>query len=397
MKRKPAALKKPLSIYVHFPYCDFKCPFCNLNAWEQKGFDEKTYIESLRREYENTVAGMPGLMSDYVIDTVFMGGGTPSLFTVQSVEKTLEFLSDKCAISEHAEISIETHPLSSETNRLKGYREAGVNRVSIGVQSFSSEKLKSLGRRYEAESCFEAVENAKESGVGNISLDIIAGAPGETPGTFGEDIQRAADTGVTHLSVYNLEVEKGTRFYALAKRGELPLPSTEQSTQMIERAVREMEARGMERYEISSFAEPGGRCRHNINYWRSGDYIGLGAGAHSHLTTEDAPFGLRWANPRSPGIYMGKAGRGIVSKRKKNDAETGFTDCLMMGLRLAEGIDMRLAEKKFSVSVDKNTIEKLENGGFLSVSNGTVKMTAKGFLVANSIFVEITGKVKIVS
>lgn len=387
-------MKKPLSAYIHFPYCNIKCPFCNLNAWEENGFDENAYMLRTREELQTLVAEMPGLRSRYAVDTVFMGGGTPSLFSARAVGKVLEFLAGEFEISNSAEISLEAHPVSCGREKMHGYFEAGINRLSIGTQSFSSEKLKNLGRGHEARLCFEALENAGSAGFENISADIIAGAPEETTRTFEEDISTVAATGAAHISVYGLEIERGTRFYALAKKGLLKMPSDEDCARMIEIAAERLRERAMERYEISSFSARGARCQHNINYWRSGDYIGLGAGAHSHITIPEAPFGLRWANPRNPRDYVEQVSRGKTARRNALDAKTGFCDCVMMGLRLADGMNLEDAEKRFGIRADKHALEKLENGGFVSRKNGTVKITEKGFALANSVIAEITGKIK---
>ncbi len=387
-------MKKNLSIYIHLPYCDIKCPFCNLNAWAEKGFDENLYIKSLEKEYESVTATMPNMGSGYVIETVFIGGGTPSLFSPESIGRILKATAEKCETAEDAEISIEAHPLSCGFEKTSGYREAGVNRISIGAQSFSSAKLETLGREHGAESCFEAVENAKAAGFQNISIDIIAGAPGETPEMFENDIKNCGSTAVTHISVYGLEIERGTRFYSLFKSGGISFPSQDESARMIETAENRLREYGMERYEISSFAAKKNRCRHNINYWRLGDYIGLGAGAHSHMTTAEAPFGIRWKNPRNPSEYMKKTMRGVIAKHEPVDPETGFSDSVMMGLRLSEGMDVRSAERKFGVCVNSGSLSKLETGGFISRENGVTKMTEKGFLVANRIVLEITSGAK---
>lgn len=376
---------------MHFPYCDIKCPFCNLNAWESKKFDEALYVRALESELKALSALMHELRAGEV-ETVFMGGGTPSLFSQSAVARVMNAVASRCAVAEGAEVSLEAHPLSCDVLRLKGYTGAGVNRLSIGAQSFDSEKLKRLGRGHGVETCSEAVKNARAAGFENLSVDIIAGAPGETARAFREDIKKAGETGANHISVYGLEIEKGTRFHALARSGELKLPSAGETADMTDAAASELRARGMERYEISSFALPNGACRHNINYWRSGNYIGIGAGAHSHLTTAGAPFGLRWANTRNPAEYMEKAARGELAPMREMDAETGFSDCVMMGLRLTEGMNLRDAEKKFGVRTDRDSLRKLERGGFVLERGQNLKITVKGLAVANSIIAEITGK-----
>ncbi len=396
MKQQRADRKKPLSIYIHFPYCDVKCPFCNLNAWEEKSFDENVYIQSLKKEYETLTQQMPEIRSRYSVETVFMGGGTPSLFSPRAVGDVLDAVAKKCETATSAEISIEAHPLSCGVEALKGFKSAGINRISIGVQSFLSEKLGKLGRIHGAERSFESVKNAKSAGFENISIDIIAAAPGETPEQFEDDIKNAALTQARHISVYGLEIEKGTRFHSLVKSGEITLPSEDQSARMMEIAANALQTRGMIRYEVSSFAAGGSECRHNINYWRSGDYIGIGAGAHSHMTTADAPLGVRWANPRNPSEYMEKTGRLLLADREKIDALTGFSDSVMMGLRLAEGMDIPRAAKKFGVSADEGGLAELERGGFLKNENGVSRLTVKGLSVANSVIVEIVGKVETV-
>lgn len=412
----------PLSIYIHFPYCAVKCPFCNLNAWERADFDEAAYANCIAREAE-TVANVAGY--DREISTVFIGGGTPSLMSGETVSRILAAVSERWKIAGGSEISVEAHPLSCGREKLELYRAAGVNRISIGAQSFLSEKLERLGREHGAGRCFEAVSNAREAGFDNVSVDIIAGAPGETVERFEEDITLAADTGANHFSVYGLEIERGTRFYAMLKNGEITVAADDEAAEMAARTRAVLRSRGFERYEISSFATAETRCRHNINYWQSGDYIGLGAGAHSHMTTADAPFGIRWANPRNPEQYMEAARSGRRARRETLCAETGFSDTVMMGLRLADGINLGQAEKKFGVRADTATVDRLRRGGFLTVENGTagngaagnatvndrtvktisdgtagngtvknatvgtVKITEKGLLVANAVIAEV--------
>lgn len=376
---------KPLSIYIHFPYCRVKCPFCNLNAWESADFDEQSYIRCVEREAD-AVYACAG--AGYRIETVFFGGGTPSLFSGAAVARAMEAVSKLWPVAQNAEVSIEAHPLSCGHENLRSYRSAGVNRISIGVQSFLTEKLESLGRKHGADMCFESVTKARKTGFENISTDIIAGAPGETCAGFEKDIRLAAETRANHFSVYGLEVERGTPFYSLQKRGSLFFPSEEQVAEMMETAAIVLGEYGMERYEISSFAAGATECRHNLNYWRSGDYIGFGAGAHSHITTPQAPFGRRWANPRDPAAYM----RGTKPEVENISPETGFSDTVMMGLRLAEGINLESAENRFGMKTDRSTLETLSRGGLITAGNGTVRITDKGRLVANSVMAEIVAK-----
>ena len=377
---------KPLSIYIHFPYCTVKCPFCNLNAWERSNFDETAYADCLAREAE-TVAQIVG--DGYEVATIFIGGGTPSLMSGAAVKRILNRVPEQWKVASGAETSIEAHPLSCGRERLNLYHAAGVNRLSIGAQSFLSEKLERLGRGHKAEKCFDAVSAARAAGFENISVDIIAGAPGETPERFEADIGLAADAGANHFSVYGLEVERGTRFYSLLKNGGITLPSDDEAAEMAFLTARVLRSRGFERYEISSFASPQTRCRHNINYWQSGDYIGLGAGAHSHITTADAPFGVRWANPKNPEQYMEAARGGRRARTEILDAETGFSDSVMMGLRLADGMNLALAEEKFGVRADAAALERLRRGGLVDGENGTVRITEKGLIVANAVIAEL--------
>ena len=384
LPRMPAP--KPLSVYIHFPYCAVKCPFCNLNAWERSTFDETAYADCIAREAEAVAQAAGG---DYKVTTIFIGGGTPSLMSGNAVRRILKYASKHWETADETEISLEAHPLSCGREKLESLRTAGINRISIGAQSFLPEKLKILGRDHGAGRCFEAVAAAQAAGFENISVDIIAAAPEETPERFERDIRLAADTGANHFSVYGLEVERGTRFYSLRKSGGITLPSDDEAAEMASLAAGVLQSRGFERYEISSFSTPQTRCLHNINYWLSGDYIGLGAGAHSHMTTADAPFGVRWANPRNPEQYMEAARHRRRARTEILDPETGFSDNVMMGLRLAGGMNLALAEKRFGVRTDAAALERLRRGGLIEREGETVRITEKGLLVANPVIAEV--------
>lgn len=267
----------PLSLYVHIPWCARKCPYCDFNSHAaDRAVPERAYVDALLRDLEDELPGV----GSRPIATLFIGGGTPSLFSAEAIARLLEGIRARVALAGDAEITLEANPGSADQDRFRGFRQAGVNRLSIGVQSFAPEKLRRLGRIHDREQALKAVAAARAAGFDNINLDLMFGLPEQTVTAALDDLATAIALGPKHLSFYQLTVEPNTRFYKDPPR----LPD-EDTVEAMQRACQALLARqGYRRYEVSAYAQTDFRCRHNLNYWQFGDYLGIGAGAHGKLT-----------------------------------------------------------------------------------------------------------------
>jgi len=376
-------------VYIHIPYCTQKCPYCDFNSWGV-GFEvpEQEYTNALLSE----IRLYADVLASRTLDTVYLGGGTPSLFSPQSVGAVVEALCRAApSVAAGLEVTVEANPESVDVEKLAGYRAAGVNRVSVGVQSLSPRKLGLLGRRTSPDDIRRAVDAVSEAGIVNVNIDLIFATPGETLEEWEHDLEGAVALGPTHFSCYGLTVEEGTPFWSLARRGLLHLPDEEASRAMLLLAVTLLARRGYERYEISNFARPGYECRHNLLYWRGEDYLGLGAGAHSHLRSTDVGetrgSPRRWSNVRNPRLYMEKAVRGEppVAARERLDAAQVADETLLMGLRLAEGVSITDLRSRTGLRPDPERIAHLVREGFLRMEGDRLSLSDEGFLLADAV------------
>tara|TARA_B100000959_G_scaffold73184_2_gene77739 strand:+ start:841 stop:2016 length:1176 start_codon:yes stop_codon:yes gene_type:complete len=295
-------LQVPLALYIHLPWCESKCPYCDFNSHPLHGdLPTARYIEALLADLET----VSELRDQRIFSSVFFGGGTPSLFSAADIGYLLERLQKQQLLHSDAEITLEANPGSAEAGRFKAYRGCGVNRLSIGVQSFNDNRLKSLGRIHNGTQALNACASATAAGFVNFNVDLMHGLPGQDePGAL-VDLEFAIETGATHLSLYQLTIEPNTLFAADPP----PLP-TEDTAWAIRCAVQARAvSAGFNHYEVSAFSQPGHDCRHNLNYWQFGDYIGLGAGAHSKITRAEGIY--RWIRPRHPREYLGKVTAGL--------------------------------------------------------------------------------------
>jgi len=300
----------PLSLYVHIPFCVAKCGYCDFNSYALEGLLETgragadwapRYADALLREMEARCRALG--LGGRGVETLFFGGGTPSLFPPEETARVLDALKRRFDLSPEAEVTLEANPGAADAARFAALREAGVSRLSIGVQTFDDLALRRLDRAHTGEEARAAFRAAREAGFGNVSLDLMFGIPFQTLADAASDLEAALALGPEHISAYELTIEPGTAFHALHARGRLAgLPDEEAALAMWELRDRLLSRAGYERYEISNFARPGFRCRHNLNYWRRGEYLGLGAGAHSFIG------GRRLWNHARPDVYEEKAG-----------------------------------------------------------------------------------------
>ena len=317
------------------------------------------------------------------VATIFFGGGTPSLFPAEETRRVLDLLTASFDLAPDCEITLEANPGAAEAERFGALREAGVNRISIGVQTFDDEALKRLDRVHTGDDAERAFRSAREAGFSNVSLDLMFGIPYQTIDMAERDIGRALDLGPEHLSAYELTIEPGTAFHARQARGELNgLPDEDTALRMWELRDSALNDAGYERYEISNFARPGFACRHNLNYWRRGDYLGLGAGAHSLIG------GKRFWNHARPDVYASSACDPTANSECVDDPQKALGEALMLGLRIKEGVSLAHIKQECGADPEDafgELIAELENSGLVARENGRLRLSDKGTLLANQV------------
>jgi oxygen-independent coproporphyrinogen-3 oxidase len=370
----------PLSLYVHLPWCIRKCPYCDFNSYEAgpSGFAEDDYVAALLRDLDAERA----LAQGRAITSVFVGGGTPSLFSGPAIARLLAGIDERVALDTEVEITLEANPGAAEAGRFAAYRDAGVNRLSIGVQSFRAAQLARLGRVHGPEEAERAIELARSAGFANFNLDLMYALPADdVDGALG-DLEAALAKRPPHLSWYQLTLEPSTPFH----RKPPPLPAEELVLE-IERAGRELlAARGFGRYEVSAYATGGRRCAHNLNYWRFGDYIGIGAGAHGKITLRGEGAIERRAKARNPRTYVGGAGTvRVVAVERIEDARQIAVEFLMNALRLPDGVPLALFEQRAGqdVAAIDAPLRDARACGWLVDEPGVLRPSATGLEVLN--------------
>jgi len=346
---QPVALKSqavnfqalpPLSLYIHIPWCVRKCPYCDFNSHEARGaFPEQEYVAALIRDLE---LALP-LIWGRKVYTVFFGGGTPSLLSGESIAQIMRTLRMLLPLDINAEVTLEANPGAVEAGRFAAYRDAGVNRLSMGIQSFNDTHLQALGRIHSADEARRAIAIAQQH-FENINLDLMYALPNQTLDEALQDVQTALTFAPQHLSCYHLTLEPNTLFY----RNPPSLPDDDASSDMQQRIEEMLAAQGYQHYETSAFALPKRRAKHNLNYWKFGDYLGIGAGAHSKLSFPDKV--LRQARYKQPQAYMQQVGKDapIQTEHEVSRDELGF-EFMMNALRLNEGFDSVLFNERTSL------------------------------------------------
>ncbi len=334
----------PLSLYVHVPWCERKCPYCDFNSHPLGGeLPEDAYIDALLRDLD---ADLPRVWGRRV-RTIFIGGGTPSLLSAAAVDRLLAGIRARLTVAPDAEITLEANPGSAEQQRFAGFRAAGVNRLSIGVQSFDDRKLAALGRIHDGATARNAAAMARAAGFDNFNLDLMFGLPDQTPDQALADLRIAIDLEPTHLSVYQLTLEPNTPFYARPP----VLPDEDRIAAMHESLTSELARAGFSHYEVSAYARLEHRCRHNLNYWQFGDYLGIGAGAHGKIT--DATGIVRLAKRKQPQDYLRHAGSaaGLAEEQRLTPRDAAF-EFMLNALRLVEGVPVHLFTERTGLALE---------------------------------------------
>jgi putative oxygen-independent coproporphyrinogen III oxidase len=372
-------------VYIHWPFCAAKCPYCDFNSHVRTAIDEDGWVDAIVSELEWIAKNQTNRP---VVETVFFGGGTPSLMSGKSVGRVLQQIAALWPIANDPEITLEANPASAEAARFADYRAAGVNRVSLGIQALNDADLKKLGRLHDVAEAKAALTMAM--GVfDRVSLDLIYARPDQSDAAWRAELKEALAFGTDHLSLYQLTIEPETPYALLHRNGQLQIPGEDLAAGLYETTQELTQSAGLPAYEISNHARPGAESRHNLIYWRYGDYAGAGPGAHGRLDlngrrTATAAIKLpeRWCDT------VAKNGHGFIEVTPIADGEAA-REHLLMNLRLAEGLDLAAYEKRWGVGLDGAKIAGLVQQGFLTREDGRLTTTPSGRLLLNRVIEEL--------
>ena len=374
------------AVYVHWPFCQAKCPYCDFNSHvRHKLVDQSRFAAALEREIAWTAERQrPG-----AVTSVFFGGGTPSLMEARTVGRVLDAVAKHWPVAADAEVTLEANPTSVEAGRFRGYRAAGVNRVSLGVQSLRDASLRFLGRLHDAAEARAAVDLARET-FPRLSFDLIYARPGQGVAEWTRELEEAIAMAADHLSLYQLTVEPGTPFHGLAARGRLVVPDPDRAAELYETTAAVTARQGLLAYEVSNHARPGAESRHNLAYWRYAPYAGIGAGAHGRWPDGDGRIATRaHANPERWLRAVETHGYGLA-ERTTLSREEAADEMLVMGLRLAEGIDVAAYEATAGRSLDMARVGDLAGDGLVErLPGGRLRASPNGFLVLDALIAEL--------
>ena len=373
-------------VYVHWPFCLAKCPYCDFNSHVRAGgVDAMDFAQALKAELSWFADRTPGRR----VTSVFFGGGTPSLMPPAAVGVVLDAIGRLWTVSETCEVTLEANPTSVEAGNFSGYRAAGVSRASVGVQALDDSDLKALGRLHTAEEALSAFRLAAKI-FPRTSFDLIYARPGQTPAQWRSELSRALSEQRGHMSLYQLTIEPGTPFEALHERGRLRTPDEDTGTALYDLTQELTDKVGLPAYEVSNHATPGSECRHNLLYWRMGEYAGVGPGAHSRLLS---PNGRRvgLSTERHPETWRSRVqseGAGVIEETSLSGEESA-EEYLLMGLRLSEGIDLARHERLAGKALSKEALAFLAGEGLIAVEDRCLKATAAGRRVLNALIAEL--------
>ena len=384
--RKPAGAEPGFGVYVHWPFCLSKCPYCDFNSHvRHAAIDEARFLHAFAAEIAATAARIPGRE----VVSIFFGGGTPSLMQPATVGAILDAIAKHWKLAPDVEVTLEANPTSVEATRFRGYRTAGVNRVSLGVQALDDAALAALGRLHSADEALAAVAIARAT-FPRYSFDLIYARPGQTVAAWRDELTRAIAEAGDHLSLYQLTIEADTPFATLHASGKLTIPDDDAARALYDATQQVCDARGLPAYEISNHARPGCECRHNLVYWRYGEYAGVGPGAHGRLDVG----GRRYAtatekNPEQWLALVEARGHGLVVDDLLTRTEQA-DELLLMGLRLAEGIELARYADVAGKPLDPERIADLARGGFIRTTpDGRLRVTAAGFPVLDAVVADL--------
>ena len=386
-------MKKKFGIYIHIPFCRQKCFYCDFPSFAGREKKIDRYLQALEQEF--ALLRQRLYQKDNVRDTerkfaprtIYIGGGTPTALNAHQLAKLLEIVQKYVMVAEAEEFTVEMNPGTVDREKLLHLQQAGINRLSVGVQSFDNHCLQKIGRIHTAQEAVDTIELAHNLGFGNISLDLIYGLPQQNREILTKSVERALTLPIQHISIYGLQLEEGTAFHRMEALGKLQLPTDELVEAMHDYIVEKLPEAGYQRYEISNYALPGYESKHNLAYWQDVDYLGLGSGAHSYWQ------GIRYENPRSIDDYISalEAGRLPAILEEQVDRQAHMEEYCFLGLRTAAGIDKNLFQQKFGVdlfTVYGKTIEELVAQDLLQRTAKGIALTPLGMKYGNQVFAE---------
>src|SRR5881275_459538 len=386
--RRPALrdASEAFGVYVHWPFCLSKCPYCDFNSHvRHAAIDEARFASAFAREIEATAQRAPGRE----VTSIFLGGGTPSLMQPATVGAVLDAIGKHWKVAKDVEVTLEANPTSVEATRFAGYRAAGVNRVSLGVQALDDASLKSLGRMHSAREALDAVAIARRS-FDRYSFDLIYARPDQTPAMWADELRLAIAEAAEHLSLYQLTIEEGTPFFGLHAAGKLKTPDEATARALYDVTQEVCAGHGLPSYEISNHARSGAACQHNLVYWRGDEYAGIGPGAHGRLDIDGVRHAI--ATEKRPEAWLMRveaSGHGVITDDRLNSEERA-DEFLLMGLRLAEGIDPARYAALSGRKLDPRRIKMLrEEGAIIVDADGRLRVTQAGFPVLDAVVADL--------
>ncbi|MQG37052.1 MAG: radical SAM family heme chaperone HemW [SAR202 cluster bacterium] len=398
IKHNPPSHENGIGLYVHIPFCQTKCSYCDFNTYERIEGHIPDYVTALTNEIE----AWSDLLSQPVVHTVFLGGGTPSYLPVDKIKHILSTIHSSYQVYESAEITLECNPGDITLEGAYGWSEARVNRVSMGVQSFNDDLLGLLGRRHTATEAKQAFHTLRKAGFKNVSIDLIYGLPYQSASQWSDTLNEAVDLGSDHISLYSLQIEEGTPLAVDVNKGRYPTPDDDLAAEMYEEAQRKLTTNGFTQYEISNWAKPGMESQHNIIYWLNEPYLGVGAGAHSWLD------GQRFFNLKSPTRYVTAMDKhrkrtnqspvatmqtpfGPVEQVDVTTTAIDISETMMMGMRLNSGVSHKRFEKRFGTTLNEvfsKEMDRLATMDLIEITDEGVRLSDKGRLLGNEVFAE---------
>lgn len=373
----------PKAVYIHIPFCTNKCHYCDFNSYVLKGQPVQDYLDALEREMERTVTEVPAR----AIETVFVGGGTPTVLLPDQMRRFLQlvqtYFPDQAA---GLEFSMEANPGTTDLEKLHAMKEGGVNRISFGVQSFDNALLLELGRIHNTDDVYRSLENAKAVGFDNLSIDLMFGLPKQTTAIMEDTLDKALALDLQHYSIYSLKIEENTLFHTLYHKNKLPLPDEEDELAMYLTIMRRLKEAGYEQYEISNFARPGRQSRHNSAYWRNESYYGIGAGAHGYMR------GFRHVNIKGVQPYIEATRQGLpILERFEVTEREAMEDFMMVGLRLLRGVAREEFRAQFGRELQEvfaAPLQRLIAQGMLISDDEGYRLSEQGLLFGNDVFAQ---------
>ncbi|MBL76233.1 MAG: coproporphyrinogen III oxidase [Chloroflexi bacterium] len=401
-------MDKSIALYIHIPFCETKCPYCDFNTYSGIESVMPGYVKALNLE----ITKWADWLDHPKLSSVFWGGGTPSYLPTRDVKQLMRTIDESFDVDSSIEQTIEANPGDCSRDRLQTMRKSGFNRISIGVQSFDDNELLLLGRRHNSDQAITAVENSRDAGFDNISIDLMFGLPNQYFSTWAETLNTAINLDIEHTSAYALTLEKGTPLENDVRKGKLPEPDPDLAAEMYSHAQSLFISNQMNQYEISNWSRPCKESSHNLAYWKCMPYLGLGPGAHSYLYGSEQidEFGIRFANLNSPKTYINRIHEWKLSNKisyasirnaaavdlcEKLDAPTAMSDTMMMGLRLNEGVSDLDFEKRFGINIPdaypNATTECLELG-LVEWHNTYLQLTEYGRILGNEAFMRFVGE-----